>query len=129
MSKLGRILATIAVMFLVVVLVGCGQDPPKTVATTVATTTNQAEKAPLVQPRPEQEKPSPPKKDEGAELLEWAKEHVSTAEESCATYKKKLYASGLEKEQKDLLWGAVLVSSEYCWKVDVPKPKPEAKAK
>ncbi len=52
----------------------------------------------------------------------WAKEHVSNAEKKCAAYKKKVYSSDIDPQLKDLLWGAAVVASEYCWQVDV-KPK------
>ena len=53
----------------------------------------------------------------------WAGEHVSNAEKKCAAYKKKVYNSDIDPQVKDLLWGAAVVASEYCWQVDV-RPAP-----
>ncbi len=62
----------------------------------------------------------------------WAKRYVfySNAVERCATYKKKVYGSDIDSQLKDLLWGAAVVASEYCWAVDTqPAPIPTAKSK
>ena len=53
-----------------------------------------------------------------AEMKKWAKEHVSAAEKRCAEFKASVYASNMDPEIKDLLWQAVVISSEYCWAVD-----------
>ena len=115
----------IAVLFLIVVFgFGCGRNPTK--ATTAMATTNQP-KPPLVQPR--QESRSVLQESDAEfnakmeKMQDWAKKHVSTAEERCADFKATLMASNLDSETKDLIWKAVLVSSEYCWAIDQPKAK------
>ena len=57
------------------------------------------------------------------DFKQWAGDYVDYRTKKCADFKNSLYRSSLDLETKDLMWKTVLVSSEYCFKVDEPQTK------